>query len=173
MVSGHPYYEEYVVKNYSPDQEGSDIKDEDVVRPRNHRWTLSGSNETHSWNLSSTACGPTYGTCVECTRAGPLAQVCNECNRHHTAGYMILVSEDGQKILDSITIAQMFGKGIEVAKADLKNNPKMQRMKPFTYDYMASRVQARYRNIENPYEMGRLIWECWANYQTMIDEDEV
>jgi hypothetical protein len=172
MVSGHPYYEQYVVKNYSPDQEGKYIKDEDVKRPHNHRWTKSCSDEAHSWNLWSTACAPTYRTCVECMRAGPLGQVCNECNRHHTAGYMILVSEDHQKILDSITVAEMFGKGIEVAKADMKNLPNMQRMKHFTYGYMASRVQARYRNIENSFEMERIIRKFWAEYQTMINEDE-
>jgi hypothetical protein len=92
MISGHPYYEEYVVMNYSTDQKGRDIKDEDIVRPLNHRYSLFGSNETHSWRRLSTAAAPTYGTCVECMRAGPLAQVCNECNSH-TAVYMILVSE--------------------------------------------------------------------------------
>jgi hypothetical protein len=106
-------------------------------------------------------------------RAGPLAKECSECNRH-TAGYMILVSKDGRKILDSITIAEMFGKGLEVAKADWKNDPKMQNMKHFTFEYMARIkriVQAKYSNVENPYEMVRIIRQFWAEYRTMIDED--
>jgi hypothetical protein len=33
-----------IVVNYTTDQEGQDIQDEDVVQPLNHRWCIQGGN---------------------------------------------------------------------------------------------------------------------------------
>jgi hypothetical protein len=52
----------------STDQEGQDIRDEDMVRPINHRWCYHGGDETSTWKLKSWARCPTYGSCQYCLK---------------------------------------------------------------------------------------------------------
>jgi hypothetical protein len=60
----------------------------------------------------------TYGTCIACMNSGPVCNVCMECynNGFKTAGFLIVKKE--QKILDSITIMEIFGQNQQKAKAD-------------------------------------------------------
>jgi hypothetical protein len=51
----------YLVVGYLEDQAGQPIKDEDVTRPRNHRWTEQGSDEVKEFGLKNTDRAPTYG----------------------------------------------------------------------------------------------------------------
>ena len=60
-----------IVVGYTNDQEGQDIRDEDVVRPANKKWTKQGSTETHDWQMKSSARRPKYGPCDHCYKAGP------------------------------------------------------------------------------------------------------
>ena len=48
------------VANYTPDQEGQYIKDDDVVRPKNKRYAVKCSTEVSTWHHKSRACCPTY-----------------------------------------------------------------------------------------------------------------
>ena len=109
----------YIVKNYTPDQKGEDIRHGDVVRPSNHRWCIQGDDEVRKWSLKSTARCPTYGTCQSCYMCGPVGKRCIDCYDQedpNPSGFVIMM--DGKKILDSITIATILGQGQEIAKAD-------------------------------------------------------
>jgi len=129
----------FIVVNYSADQEGQDIRDEDVVRPHNHRWTIryaiDPDAEIQSWKIKSFARCPTYGSCQKCLKSGPVGTVCNECPiKNFKPGYVILRSEDGSKILDSITIAQMLGRPHQTAKADRVFKTGMDRIEVCDWD---------------------------------------
>ena len=65
--------------NYTDDQFGKHIRNEDVVRPHNHLFYLMCSPETQTWKLKSRADCPTYGTCPMCYKCGPTALSCNNC----------------------------------------------------------------------------------------------
>ena len=138
MVAGHRWLhkgdsyrrdpnEKYVNVNYTDDQEDQDIKEQDVVRPQNHRWVSLDSKETATWHLKSRAKAPTYGVCASCFNSGPTGKDCNECSirnirdrRGFKVKYVIMRYQEGYptKILDSITFAAMLGRQHETAKAD-------------------------------------------------------
>jgi hypothetical protein len=112
-------------KNYTLDQEGQDIRDEDVVRPRNHLWARTDEIKTMKV-LSADRC-PTYGSCVRCFRSGPYGRLCSNCNEDNVTlqknglHYVILMkrSERGATaVLDSITLSMIFRAGHETARAD-------------------------------------------------------
>ena len=83
-------------RNYTPDQRGQDIRDEDVLRPSNHKWT--GPGEINNMRVRSTDRCPTYGSCLKCFRSGPYGRLCNNCNRDNVTlnknglHYVILLS---------------------------------------------------------------------------------
>ncbi len=105
-----------IIKGYTDDQEGKDIRDEDVVRPSNGKYTKQGSPETNSWQQKSTGRCPTYGTCSFCFKAGPTGKKCPCTN----GDYLILFYR--RYIINSITFGEMFGEELEVAKADRMQN---------------------------------------------------
>ena len=105
-----------IIKAYTDDQEGKDIRDEDVLRPSNGRYTKQGSPETKTWEQKSTGRCPTYGTCTFCFKAGPAGKKCLCTNGE----YLILFYRS--HIIDSITFGEMFGEELEVAKADRMQN---------------------------------------------------
>ena len=49
-----------MVKNYTPDQQGQDIRPQDVARPINRRWAKS--DEVETWRKLSNERSPTYGS---------------------------------------------------------------------------------------------------------------
>jgi hypothetical protein len=75
---------ERVVRNCTPDQEGKDIKEKDVVRPSNRchcrRHAGVHDEEMRSWKWKSNARAPTHGSCGGCMKNGPLGKVCMECD---------------------------------------------------------------------------------------------
>ncbi len=106
---------------FTEDQRGKDIRDEDVVRPSNHRHTEQGKDETHTWKEKSQSRCPTYGSCNMCYTCGPVGMLCKKCRQPDQGGsyeqiYKILFYQ--QCVLDSITIAKMVGAGQHIAKAD-------------------------------------------------------
>ena len=121
-----PWGEKYVNINYTVDQGGQDIQEQDVARPPNHRWVSPLSKETATWHGLSRARAPTYGVCSGCFKSGPTGKECNECigtldRKGKTFRYVIMkVWNFGGtvQILDSITFAAMLGRGHETAKAD-------------------------------------------------------
>ena len=56
----------YIVLNYTEDQTGQDIREENVVRPDNRKWSAVGADEVKEWRWKSSARCPTYGTCSCC-----------------------------------------------------------------------------------------------------------
>ena len=123
-----------ILTNYTPDQEGKDIKEQDVVRPLNHRYcqryTGIHDEELKSWRLKSNARTATYGTCCGCMKRGPLGMYCMKCvNQGVKTGYKIFIHD--KKILDSITLADIFKQGHEVARADRFCTRGMQRLQEF------------------------------------------
>ena len=112
-------------KNYTPDQQGQDIRAEDVVRPVNHK--MAGPDEVTTWRALSADRAPTYGSCANCFRSGPIARLCNNCNEDNVTlnknglHYEILQTrfENGKSAaLDSITLSEIFRAGHETARAD-------------------------------------------------------
>jgi hypothetical protein len=86
------------------------------VRPNNHKWALNCSGETHEWKKKSSGRCPTYGTCSLCWKAGPAGKKCT-CTQ---GNYLILFY--GLNTLDSITVADIIGQVLEVARADCMQN---------------------------------------------------
>jgi hypothetical protein len=111
-------------KRYTSDQEGQDIRDEHVVRPRNHLWARTDEIKTFKV-LSADRC-PTYGSCVRCFRSGPYGRLCSNCNEDNVTlqkdglHYAILMkrSKCGDAVLDSITLSRICQAGHETARAD-------------------------------------------------------
>ncbi len=60
---------------------------------------------------------PTYGSCTYCVQSALVGQLCSKCDIPE-AGYIIMT--DGPykatKIIDAITLAQLYGLGHEVPK---------------------------------------------------------
>jgi len=137
---------ERVLTNYTPDQEGKDIKETDVVRPSNRRYCRKSAGvhdeEIRSWKWKSNARAPTHGSCGGCMKSGPLGKVCMDCDdKGWKNDYRMM--KDGQKILDSITLAEIFGQGHEVAKADRFCTPEMQVMR----EHDTCHIDQTFRNL--------------------------
>ena len=131
--------------NYTPDQEGQDIRDKDVIRPHNHKWALS--DEMSTWrNRSNDRC-PTYGSCVRCFRSGPYGRLCSNCNEDNVTlkkdGYHYVILQKQARpgvnaVLDSITLSQIVQAGHETAKADREVRWLRTPMKIYTSDMLDS-----------------------------------
>jgi hypothetical protein len=109
----------YVIFNYTKDQKNQDIKDEDVVRPANHRYAMKNSAETDSWSKKSRRSCPTYGSCTRCWNCGPMGQVCKSCYRRtglEKETFIMIQYEE--KIIDSIALTAIFKRFQEKAKAN-------------------------------------------------------
>ena len=120
----------FIVRNYTEDQAGMDIRKEDVVQARNG-WYYT-SQEIETWKAKNTQDMPTYGNCGRCGQGGPIGTECSRCVERPpregevTAGagrpvYQLLQMDD--MFLDSRLIAEIYGKGHDVAKADTRHRP--------------------------------------------------
>jgi hypothetical protein len=138
-----------MVVSYTGDQQGKDIRDEDVVRPKNKCWAEHGGEEAKSWKQQSRAGCPTYGSCQQCMRSGPVGMFCNACYEPESQpGYVVLVN--GDKILDSITLANILNQGHEIAKADRYFTPFMVNEESFGNTNMQLAASRVYGNIKEP-----------------------
>jgi hypothetical protein len=82
------------------------IKDEDVVRPPNHKYT--DKNMPSDWARKKSMAGcPTYGSCEICMMCGPVDESCIKCSG--IARYRVLFS--GRHIMDSIMLTGMADTG--------------------------------------------------------------
>ena len=61
---------EYVVRNYTEDQAGMDIWDQDVLQAANGMYYMTQEIET--WKVKNTQDVPTYGNCNRCYQSGPV-----------------------------------------------------------------------------------------------------
>ena len=110
----------YIIRDYCkryPDDRGDDkIRDEDVIRPYNYKYT-TGTDEQTEWRKKRDVAIPTYGTCATCYSSGPAFKRCKFCGLDK---YKTLVR--GKAILDSQTIGKRFNKPHETAQASEKQH---------------------------------------------------
>ena len=90
-----------------------DIREEDVVRPSNHKYATLA--EARTFEHKSTAHCPTYGSCCMCYKSGPVGMDC-DCPRQGL--YMVVFYGKG-RVVDSISIAEIMGAGHQVARGNL------------------------------------------------------
>jgi hypothetical protein len=144
--------QKHLVKNYTTDQEGQDIRDEDVVRPNNHRWCIQGDDEVRTWKRKSTARCPTYGSCTNCLKSGPVDLFCNDelCKIKKTPPKYAIMRHGYDKLLDSITIAEMLDRGHETAKADRMNYRGLEKICTFDDTIINAATRRKYQDIKDP-----------------------
>jgi len=140
-----------ILRNYTDEQKGKPIKEEDVCRPRNGRYTEGAFFENpygKQWkDLSWFRC-PTYGNCTMCYKCGPAGKICSTCQGRD--GYMIfMVNLD--KIVDAEHLAATLGRGKETVRADRKvqwrREPQVQRM---SGEALRIRFRLRQKQMGNP-----------------------
>ena len=119
MCTGGPDDEQYIIVQYTEDQAGQDIRDEDVIQAENLVWYTKA--EIKTWRDKTTAGIPTYGNCVSCYWGGPVGLECTHCDGKITKSPAYQVHESRGKILDSRWVARYFERGHDVAKADRKH----------------------------------------------------
>jgi hypothetical protein len=156
----------HVVRNFTTIEEyGEYIKEEDVVRPLNSRWCYQMGEETATWRQKSEARCPTYGSCLYCVKSGPVGKLCNECNIPE-AGYAVMMN--GSKHLDSITLARLFGKGHEAARADRVCFQQMQKLHQFYPDCARVCAERMYEDIQDPVEKADMIRVKQIEFQSFL-----
>jgi hypothetical protein len=98
---------QYIIMNYNPDTYGQiDIREEDVVRPRNLRCCkLHSEEETCTFGEKSMAQCPTHGSCKRCLRSGPVGEYCTDCGEDYKGMYVVVIHDS--HVVDSITLAQL------------------------------------------------------------------
>lgn len=106
-----------ILRTYTSDQKGQDIKDEDVIRA----WNGIGYTQDEQDHFKDTHRSeqPTYGNCILCRSAGPVGKEC-ACDACLPRYQVIGVTHDwnSDTIIDAEYYAKMFGASVEVAKAD-------------------------------------------------------
>jgi hypothetical protein len=112
-----------VLVTYMDDQEGQDIREEDVVRPSKHQWSDAYSHNDGDWVAKSRPRCPMYGSCQHCYRSRPVGMFCYEHQEETPKLTQYMVVNYFHHIyrhatLGSIIIAEMLGAGHETAKAD-------------------------------------------------------
>ena len=77
MCTEGPNGKQYIMKGYTEDQAGQDIRAEDVIQAANLVWYMRA--EIRTWQDKTTAGIPTYGNCTKCYWGGPVGMVCTHC----------------------------------------------------------------------------------------------
>jgi hypothetical protein len=111
---------EIINVNYTPDQEGKEIRQEDVVQPLNRK--IMTMKDVAKWEEISRSHAPTYGSCEYYFRSGPLGKCCNRCNNGEYEAILFLVKGGAIATLDFITMSKIMGQGHKVCLADHKMN---------------------------------------------------
>ena len=161
-------------KNYTPDQKGQEIRQEDVVRPLNHKITTS---RDPAWQVVSRSRAPTYGSCRSCFRSGPLGKCCNRCNNANTQYEAILhLVKGANETLDSITLSEVMGQGHEVCLADHMMDWNRTPCRHFNSESAKLVIDKRYEDIKN--EQIRIIlstahWHLFLDWKDTWFEDMV
>jgi len=107
---------EYIIRGYHPGTYRQDyIKDEDIVRPPNHRLETD-VDKANNWLHRSVPRCPTYGTCLRCYASGPVGLQCISCEGERKGIYTALYYQT--KVLDSLTLSNWLPTGFKAARAD-------------------------------------------------------
>jgi hypothetical protein len=139
-----------IVKPHVPGNH--DIFEEDVVRPTNKIWCRTGSEETRTWRLKSSAGCPTYGSCDFCFSSGPVGKRCSKCPE---AGFYLVVLYQ-YYVLDSVALADVMERGHEVAKANRTYQWHRTPTKTFNQE-MARIALEKYHHQRNSREISAII----------------
>jgi hypothetical protein len=151
---------EIINVNYTPDQEGKEMRQEDVVRPMNHKITTM--KEVAKWKEISRSCAPTYGSCEYCFRSGPLGKRCNRCDNGKYEVILLLVKGGAITTLDSITMSEIMGQGHEVCLADHKMNWNRTPCRHFNSLCAQLAIDQRYNDIKDEYVRNTLRRTHWS-----------
>jgi hypothetical protein len=101
-------------------------------------------------------------------KSGPVGQFCNKCQiQNGEPGYGILRNQD--KILDSITIAEMFNQGHETAKADQCFTANMDKRQTFNSNHLRITSNQIHRNIQDPVVKADLIHQLDHKIYAMLE----
>jgi hypothetical protein len=107
-----------VINGYSPISYHSEyIKDEDVVRPPNHKYTTREDRVTrgyNNWLYKSIAHHQTYSTCEISFDSGPVMTKCSTCKNDN---HVYQVFKFGGAELDSGTLSLVLDRGLKKQKA--------------------------------------------------------
>jgi hypothetical protein len=112
----------YLVRGYTEDQAGMDIRPDDVARPFNHRYSLGPGSDVagDDFRLKNVDRAPTYGSCWMCRKSGPLGIICDNprCG-DEVYKVVFMYNDNGERVVvDSIWISEVFEAGHRTAKAD-------------------------------------------------------
>ena len=160
----------YISVNYTPDQDGREIREQDIVRPANHRWCRQGGTQTATWRQVTRGRCPTYGSCCRCLKSGPIGKGCDVC-MSRDAGYVIMLSE-GQQVLDSVALAGLYERGHEVARADRIYKPEMFKTRIFDALLRDDVLPHVFGQIANVAERQQRIDRALDEYFDLIDSPE-
>ena len=148
----------YVLFNHRDYDEGEDIRPEDVCRPKNHKFFYAGGAESKIINKMNSPHCPTYGSCEGCLKSGPTGKECDECrDRKHKMYYKIQFYD--HNVLDSITIAELVGKGHEVAKGNRMYHWIRTPSDAFNTTVIDIKIRKSLENIDDIIERDRLRME--------------
>jgi len=140
--------------NVTPDQVGQPIRDEDVVRPLNHMFTPRNGKEIKDWLERTIERIPTYGSCTSCYRSGPVGKVCNACLQPGSdpsyARFLVLMTDD--RVLDSLTIADILEKEHVIARADEQCTWSTTTVPCVVADMMNYRTRMAFPEVADPAE---------------------
>ena len=109
----------YILKGYTEDQAGQDIRAEDVIQAENLVWYTWAKRR--AWQEKTTAGIPTNGNCTNCYWGVPVGMVCKHCEGKGKKKTTYQVLRVGEKLMDSCWVTRYFKKGHKVAKADRKH----------------------------------------------------
>jgi hypothetical protein len=151
---------EIINVNYTPDQEGKEICQEDMVRPMNCK--IRTMKEVAKWKEISGSHAPTYGSCEYCFRSGPLGKGCNRCNNGEYEAILLLVKGGAITTLDSITMSEIMGQGHEVCLTDHKMNWNRTPCRHFNSLCAQLAIDQRYNDIKDEYVKNTLRRTHWS-----------
>ena len=158
-----------VVVDYTPDQEGKDIKDDDVVRPKNHKTCETYGDERREWWQKSTIGMATYGNCPYCLKSGPTGLNCNVCKvKGKAPRYSVLVNNN--KFLDAITISELMEQGHETARADRMMAQTDVEMTEQNNSLMHMRITVMYDHIKDEKERKKMINAKYMIFHCMCED---
>jgi hypothetical protein len=146
-----------IIVSYTPDQEGEDIKDEDV--------TKKPPMVFQGWWGNINVEGQELGKMPDLRQLWILQE--EWTGWEIEPRYVILI--DRNKILDSITLAQMLNQGHETAKADRMYHPRMNKIKPFSTDHIGFGVDLWFFDEQDPLVKAELLRELNWKYNAMLE----
>jgi hypothetical protein len=80
----------------------------------------------------------------------------------------VILRNDQDKLLDSITIATILNQGHETAKADQYFNPNAVRIESFNTDHMSLATQRAYAHLQDPVVKAKAIRQANLKFYALL-----